>query len=160
MPRTACTLALARTLARASTAGAGTVVAHSGESIQAAVDAAPAGTTIRVEPGTYHEAGDTRAVTVTKEGIRLVGAARPGRPVVLEQSGTQTQGIWVSPADSLAPADVELPPCGVSGSRLARFPLPGLPVRGFAGLGGDLAGADHFPVPRDETPAHPTHAMC
>src|SRR5206468_2766595 len=103
MPRTACTLALALTLARASTAGAGTVVVHSGESIQTAVDAAPAGTTIRVEPGTYHEAGDTRAVTVTEEGIRLVGAARPGRPVVLEQSGTQTQGIWVSPADALAP---------------------------------------------------------
>src|SRR5438094_10549632 len=140
MPRAACTLALALTLAGGSTAGAKTVVVHSGESIQLAIDAAPAGTTIRVEPGTYHEAGDTRAVTVTKEGIRLVGAARPGRPVVLEQSGTQTQGIWVSPADSLAPADVELPPCGVSGMRLVGFQLSGFTVSGFHGFRLHLAG--------------------
>src|SRR6266446_10610823 len=83
MPRAARTLALALTLAGGSTAGARRLVVHSGESIQAAIDAAPAGATIRVEPGTYHEAGATRAVTVTKAGIRLVGAARPGRPVVL-----------------------------------------------------------------------------
>ena len=159
MPRTACTLALALTLARASTAGAGTVVVHSGESIQAAVDAAPAGTTIRVEPGTYHEAGDTRAVTVTEEGIRLVGAARPGRPVVLEQSGTQTQGIWVSPADSLAPADVELPPCGVSGMRLVGFQLSGFTVRGFDGFGVYLACVDRFRLERNETHANLTYAM-
>src|SRR5436309_5767317 len=138
MPRTACTLALALTLARASTAGAKTVVVHSGESIQAALDAAPAGTTIRVEPGTYHEAGDTRAVTVTKDGIRLVAAARPGRPVVLEQSGTQTQGIWVSPTDSLTPADLELPPCGVSGVRLAALQLSGVAVLGFHGSAAEL----------------------
>src|SRR3989454_4932394 len=129
IPRSACTLALALALAGGSTAGAKTVVVHSGESIQAAIDAAPAGTTIRVEPGTYHETGDTRAVTVTKAGIRLVGAARKRHPVVLEQSGTQTQGIWVSPADSLAPAHVELPPCGVSGMRLAGLPLSGLTAR-------------------------------
>ena len=159
MPRTACTLALALTLARASTAGAGTVVVHSGESIQAAIDAAPAGATIRVEPGTYHEAGATRAVTVTKAGIRLVGAARKGHPVVLEQSGTQTQGIWVSPADSLAPADVELPPCGVSGSRLAGFQLSGFTVRGFAGFGVYLACVDRFRLERNETHDNLTYAM-
>src|SRR5437016_10700601 len=135
MPRVACTLALVLALAGGSTAGAKTVVVHSGESIQEAIDAAPAGTTIRVEPGTYHEAGDTRAVTVTKDGIRLVAAARRGRPVVLEQSGTQTQGIWVSPADSLTPADVELPPGGVSGLRLAGLQLSGFTVPGFDGLG-------------------------
>src|SRR3989454_5215494 len=134
MPRAARTLALALALAGGSTAAAKTVVVHSGKSIQAAIDAAPAGTTIRVEPGTYHETGDTRAITVTKAGIRLIGAARRKHPVVLEQSGTQTQGIWVSPADSLAPADVELPPCGVSGSRLARFHLSGFTLPRFPGL--------------------------
>src|SRR5439155_21133174 len=108
MPRAACTLALALTLAGGSTAGATTVVVHSGESVQLAIDAAPAGATIRVEPGTYHDAGDTRAVTVTKAGIRLVVAARKVQPVVLEQSGTQTQGIGVSPADCLTRAGVHL----------------------------------------------------
>ena len=159
MPRAACTLALALTLAGGSTAGAKTVVVHSGESIQLAIDAAPAGATIRVEPGTYHEAGDTRAVTVTKAGIRLVGAARKGQPVVLEQSGTQTQGIWVSPADSLTPADVELPPCGVSGLRLAGFQLSGFTVRGFDGFGVYLACVDGFRLQRNETHANLTYAM-
>src|SRR3989442_15029815 len=79
MPRAARTLALALTLAGGSTAGARTVVVHSGGSIQAAIDAAPAGTTIRVEPGTYHEAGDSRAITATKDRIRPVRAAPPGR---------------------------------------------------------------------------------
>ncbi len=154
MPRAARTLALALALAGGSTAAAKTVVVHAGESIQAAIDAAPAGTTIRVEPGTYHEAGDSRAITVTKDGIRLVGAARRGRPVVLEQSGTQTQGIWVSPADSLAPADVELPPCGVSGLRLADFQLSGFTVRGFEGFGVYLACVDGFRLERNETHAN------
>src|SRR2546427_6033755 len=159
MPRAACTLALALTLAGGSTAGAKPVVVHSGESIQLAIDAAPVGATIRVEPGTYHEAGATRAVTVTKAGIRLVGAARKGHPVVLEQSGTQTQGIWVSPADSLAPADVELPPCGVSGMRLAGFQLSGFTVRGFEGFGVYLACVDRFRLERNETHANLTYAM-
>ena len=159
MHRAACTLALALALVGGSTAGARTVVVHSGDSIQAAIDAAPAGTTIRVEPGTYHEVGETRAVTVTKAGIRLVGAARKGRPVVLEQAGTQTQGIWVSPADSLAPADVELPPCGVTGMRLAGFQLSGFTVRGFAGFGVYLACVDKFRLERNETHANLTYAM-
>src|SRR2546428_13077172 len=80
MPRAARTLALALALAGGSTAGAKTVVVHSGESIQDAIDAAPAGATIRVEPGTYHEAGATPAVPGTKAGTPLAGAARQGRP--------------------------------------------------------------------------------
>ncbi|HZT09731.1 MAG TPA: hypothetical protein VFB09_01715, partial [Actinomycetota bacterium] len=105
-------------LATAPMAHAKTIVVRPGGSIQAAIDAAPAGATVRVEPGTYHESGPTRALTVTKDGIRLIGAAKPGRPVVLEASAGQTEGIWVSPDDSLAPVDVELPPCGESGRRL------------------------------------------
>jgi parallel beta-helix repeat protein len=159
MLRTACTLALALALAGSSTAAAKTVVVKSGESIQGAIDAASAGTTIRVEPGTYHGAGAVRAVTVTKAGIRLVGAARKGQPVVLEQSGTQTQGIWVSPADSLTPADVELPPCGVSGMRLAGFQLSGFTVQGFEGFGVYLACVDRFRLERNETKANLTYAM-
>jgi hypothetical protein len=160
MSRAAHALALALALAGGSAAGANTVVVHPGESIQAAIDAAPAGATIRVEPGTYHEAGDTRAVTVTKDGIRLVGAARPGQPVVLEQVGTQTQGIWVSPADSLAPDDVELPPCGrPSGMRLTGFQLSGFTVRGFAGFGVYLACVDGFLLERNEAHANLTYAM-
>ena len=67
-------------------------------------------------------------------------AARHGKqPVVLEQSGTQTHGIWVSPPDTLDPADDELPPCGDSGRRLRGFQLSGFTVQGFSGFGVYLA---------------------
>ena len=119
---------------------------HPGESIQAAIDAASPGATIMVEPGVYREAGTTRALTITQKGIHLIGKARPGQAVVLEQTGTQTQGIWVSPDDTLAPDDVELPPCGVSGKRIAGFDLRGFTVQGFEGFGVYLACVDGFKI--------------
>lgn len=143
----------------AEAASGGTIEVHPGESIQAAIDGARAGTTIRVAPGVYHEPGATRAVTVTASHIRLIGAARPGRPVVLEQSGSQTQGIWVSPPDSIDPVDVELPPCGVSGRRLADFHVTGFTVRGFAGFGIYLACVDGFRIDRNVARENLTYAV-
>ena len=143
----------------ASVSRAAKVIVHAGGSIQAALDAAPAGSTIVVEPGTYHEPGATRALTVTRNGIRLVARSSAGQPVVIEQSGTQTQGIWVSPADSLDPADVELPPCGDSGSRLTRFALTGFTVQGFAGFGVYLACVDGFQIRDTTARANDTYAI-
>ena len=69
----------------ASPASAATIIVGPGQSIQAAVDAAPPGSTILVRPGTYHE-----TVTITRAGIRLQGSganlttilppANPGGP--------------------------------------------------------------------------------
>src|SRR5262245_57389078 len=98
-------------------AAAATVVVRPGESIQAAVDGAAPGSTVVVLPGTYHEPGSPHAVAVTKDGIRLLARPRHGRPVVIERVGDQQNGVWVSPADTLAAEDAELPPCGVSGRR-------------------------------------------
>ena len=141
--------ALIFVLATAPLAHAKTVVVRPGDSIQAAIDAAPAGATIRVEPGTYHESGAARALTVTKDRIRLIGDAQPGRPVVLEASAGQTEGIWVSPDDSLAPVDVELPPCGVSGRRLHGFEVSGFTVEGFGDIGVYLTCVEGFHVTRN-----------
>jgi len=140
-------------------ARAATVVVHAGESIQAAIDAASEGTTIAVEPGVYQETGATRALTVTKSGIRLIGRSKPGQPVVVEQAGSQTQGIWVSPTDTLDPADVELPPCGVSGQRLNGFNLRGFTVQGFAGFGVYLACVDGFTIRNNTAQANQTYAI-
>lgn len=146
MTRAATLVALVFALAGARTADAAKFVVHDGESIQAKIDAAPAGSTIIVKPGVYREPGATRAITISKNGIHLVAAPRHNQPVVLEQSGTQTQGIWVSPDDSLDPADVELPPCGVSGQRLRNFSVNGFTVEGFAGFGIYLACVDGFAI--------------
>lgn len=55
------------------------VVVQDGESIQAAVKAAPAGTIIRVMPGTYHE-----TVYIDKDDIRIIGVIEAGQRAVLD----------------------------------------------------------------------------
>ena len=63
---TGCLIALT-CVARLS-AGADTHVDHSGESIQAAVDAASPGDTVIVRPGTYRE-----SITIHTDGLTLLG---------------------------------------------------------------------------------------
>jgi hypothetical protein len=152
-------LALVVMALAATPAFGGTIEVHPGESIQAAIDRAPAGTTIRVLPGVYHETGAVRALTVTQSRIHLVGAARPGQPVVLEQSGSQSYGIWVSPANTLEPDNVELPPCGVSGPRLTDFHVSGFTVQGFAGFGIYLACVDGFRIDHNVAQDNLIYAM-
>jgi parallel beta-helix repeat protein len=55
------------------------VIVEDGESIQAAIKAAPKGTIIRVMPGTYHE-----TVYVDKDDIRIIGVIEKGRRAVLD----------------------------------------------------------------------------
>ena len=51
-----------------------TMTVHPGESIQAAVTAAPPNTTIFVEPGVYHEStGAPSAVVISQDGLQLIG---------------------------------------------------------------------------------------
>jgi nitrous oxidase accessory protein NosD len=159
MPRSAMTTALALLLACAPAAAAAKIVVRDGESIQAAIDAAPPGATIIVKPGVYRETSATRALTITQAGIHLVGAARRNQPVILQQSGTQTQGIWVSPADSTDPDDPELPPCGMLNERLNGFKLTGFTVQGFAGFGVYLACVDDFSIRRNTASGNLTYAI-
>ncbi len=152
-------LVLVLLVSTAAAAGARTVRVHPGESIQAAVDAARPGTRIVVEPGTYTESGGTRAVTITKDGIQLVGRSRPGRRVILQQTGTQVHGVWASPDDSLDPADDELPPCGVSGRRLQAFTLQGITIQGFGGFGAYLACVDGFTLRNNTARQNGTYGL-
>ncbi len=135
------------------------IIVHAGESIQAAVDAATPGTTIVVKPGVYQEAGAIRAVTITKPEIRLIGAPSKGQPVVLQQSGTQTHGIWVSPADSTDPADPELPPCGALSEFVRGFTLSGFTVQGFPGFGVYLTCVDDFVIRHNVATDNLTYAI-
>src|SRR5262249_49894805 len=110
VPRSASMTVLALLLATTAASAAkppAKIVVHEGDSLQAAIDAASPGATIVVEPGLYQGDGAVRAITITKDNIHLVGAARRNHPVLLQQTGTQAHGIWVSPADSTDPDDPE-----------------------------------------------------
>jgi nitrous oxidase accessory protein NosD len=152
-------LAILLCAACALTARARTIVVTPGQSIQAALDAASEGDRVVVRPGTYHESGATRALTITKSGIHLVATPGRGKPVVIEQAGTQTQGIWASPPDTLQPADVELPPCGVAGTRLRDIQVSGFTVQGFEGFGIYLACVDGFRIRGNTAQRNHTYAI-
>jgi parallel beta-helix repeat protein len=67
------------------------VIVHDGESIQAAVDAATAGETIFIQPGTYNE-----AVVVNKPGIHLVGSSCVAfDKVIIQNPSDEENGITV-----------------------------------------------------------------
>ena len=101
---------------------------HPGESIQATLDVAPAGSTIFIEPGTY-----TEAINVAKPGLHLIGLTGPeGSEPVIENPGSADTGITVA---SPSP-----------GSTLNGFALENLVVRDFLENGVVLAGVNHFVI--------------
>jgi parallel beta-helix repeat protein len=151
-------------LAAGMPAAARSIVVRSGGSIRAAIAQAAPGDRIEVLPGTYREGarGDLNAVTITKPGLELVGLARPGAPVVLENAGDQAFGIWVSPASSAGEgpqSDVEHPPCGLSGTTLRGFVLRGFTVRGFAVHGVHLACVDGFSLTDNHADANGVYGL-
>jgi len=144
-------LALSTALALSLPASAHTITVRPGGSIRAALAKAAAGDRIEVLPGVYREGapGDLNALTVTLSGIALIGKSTPGHPVVLENAGGQSYGVWVSPANSAGPgpqSDDEHPPCGLDGSTLAGFSIRGFTVRGFLEHGVHLACVDGFSI--------------
>jgi parallel beta-helix repeat protein len=96
-----------------------TVLLHAGDSIQHAVDAATAGTTILLAPGTYKQ-----TVTVDSANIKLVGLPGKGG-VVLQNPGWQADGVTVTPNGG-------------------GFELDNVTVRGFDADGVLLEGVNGF----------------
>jgi hypothetical protein len=146
-------LMLPLTLYAGTAAEARTLTVHTGESIAAAIGHARPGDRIEVLPGIYHEGGpgDLNAVTITTDHVDLIGLSRPGHPVVLENAGAQSFGIWVSPPESagaIPEADNERPPCATAGST-----IHGFSIRGFTLRRG-------VPQPKRATKIWLTHALC
>ncbi len=135
----------------AAPASARTLIVHPGGSIRSALASAQPGDLIEVLPGVYKEGspGDLNALTITIDGIRLLGLSTPYNPVVLENAGSQSFGVWVSPVDSAGPgpeANDELPPCGFDGSLIHGFSIRGFTLRGFQKHGLHLACVDGFEI--------------
>jgi parallel beta-helix repeat protein len=75
-------------------------VVKPGDSIQAAIDRAQPYTRIYILAGVYRELQNpTNALNITKNGIRLIGQSTPNKGVVIENAGSQRNGIVVVPPD-------------------------------------------------------------
>lgn len=159
-------LLLAALLAAGLPASAATLVVRKGGSIREALARASPGDRIEVRPGVYREGaqGELNALTITQPGISLVGKPRAGEPVVLENAGGQSFGVWVSPANSAGPdaqKDPEHPPCGVSpgGTTLAGFSIRGFTIRGFEQHGVHLACVDGFSITDNHADANKVYGL-
>ncbi|HEU5297689.1 MAG TPA: right-handed parallel beta-helix repeat-containing protein [Burkholderiaceae bacterium] len=155
---------LATSFALVAPSIAKTITVHAGESIRAALERANPGDRVQVMPGTYREGqlGDLNALTINKSGIDLIGMSLPNRPVVLDNAGGQSYGIWVSPPDSSgeqAQSDTEHPPCGLVGTSIHGFSLSGFTVRGFGLHGVHLACVDGFALSRNVADANGEYGL-
>lgn len=111
---------------------------HPGESIQAAVDAAAPGGTIWVMPGIYEEThGGLNAVTVTKDGIRLIGRRKKDQKVILQAHPGQKNGIVIRGSGP--------------GSLLNGSLVKGFTVQGFPNNGIVTQYVDNFRIIKNES---------
>ena len=107
-------------------AAARTIHVDPGESIQAAIDDARSGDTVRVHPGTYKDTTkdcSTCALQIKRNNIKLVGEKDPSRVVLQAKSGQDT-GIQV--------AKTKVDGCLKNdGRRVKGSLIRGLTVKGF-----------------------------
>jgi hypothetical protein len=114
---------------------------YPGQSIQDAVDAVAPGGKVYVMPGTYQEthSGGTDAVTISKDGIRLIARSKPkaGIKVILQAAPGQHNGIVVQPA--------------VANTRIQGFEIKGFTIQGFQNNGIITRYLDDFKIEKNES---------
>jgi hypothetical protein len=119
-------------------AQAATVTVNPGESIQAAVDAAQPGDTVKVLPGDYTEThGNSVAVRVTKR-LNLVAKPTKTAKVRLLPGAGNLHGILVEPANMGDP-------------RVERVKIKGFTVEGFAKNGIWLRNVNDYKIEKNES---------
>jgi len=144
--------------ARAGDHGRLVQVVRPGNSIQQAIDRAAPGGWVMVLPGVYRETADaTNGLNITKP-ISLVGLSTAKNRVVLENAGSQRNGIVAVPAahtscmschSSLAPPFPLLP--GVSRTLPKQPPIPdvtvsGITMKNFTNNGLFMRNVDGFAI--------------
>jgi hypothetical protein len=135
----------------ASPAAAKTWEVEPGESIQAAVDAAKPGDTIRIDNGIYRQ-----NVTITTDELTIVGAGGGPHGTVLKPAATPTPSPCTSPGEGGAGPIVngicvvgELDPQTFEpGDPVKDVEIRGIVTEGFSGFGIFAFNADEFEVTR------------
>ncbi len=120
--------------------GAKRITVFPGQSIQDGIDALAPGGTLYVMPGTYQEThGGTNAVTVSKNGIRMIGRSKPkqGLKVILTAGPGNHNGVVVQPA--------------VANTRLDGFQIKGFTIQGFSNNGILTRYLDNFKIEKNES---------
>lgn len=122
-----------------SPATAARIVVQPGESIQAAIDAAPPGSTVTVMPGDYVENhGGTAAIRITKS-LRLIAKSRiPNSRVRILPGPGQTDGILIEPEN---PGD----------PNVKKVTVQGFTVEGFSRNGIWTRYVENFKILRNES---------
>ena len=124
-------------------ASADNITLYPGDSIQDAVNAAPAGSMISLMPGIYYGPENARrAVRIKQDGIRLIGKPDGADKVILRPNpdGSNEDGILVEPEGGSS-CD-----CLIEGSR-----IQGITVEGFPGNGIKLEFVNHFKILDNES---------
>jgi parallel beta-helix repeat protein len=118
---------------------------HPGESIQAAIDAASPGDTIKVARGVFHE-----NLTITTSGITLRGRGPNQQGTVLMPAATPTPSVCASEEDGevhgICIAGAFDPETGDLGDPVVGTTVEGMLVDGFSGFGVILLNAKHSTV--------------
>jgi parallel beta-helix repeat protein len=120
---------------------------HPGESIQAAIDAASPGDTIKVARGVFHE-----NLTITTNGITLRGRGPNQQGTVLMPAATPTPSPCASEeggevlVDGICIAGAFDPETGELGDPVVGTTVEGILVDGFSGFGVILLNAEHSTV--------------
>jgi len=113
-------------VAQAAPAGAATFTVTKGQSIQAAINAAPPGSTIVVRPGTFHE-----NVTIAKNNINLEGT--PGKTILKPTGNAPSGGCAISEQPGGEPQNSGI--CVIGNLDFSTFslikPVKGVSVTGF-----------------------------
>lgn len=113
---------------------------YPGQSIQDAVNAVAPRGMVYVMPGTYTEThGGTDAVTISKNGIRLIARSKPtqGVKVILQAAPGQHNGFVIQPA--------------VANTRIDGFQIKGFTIQGFQNNGIITRYLDNFRIENNES---------